>query len=208
MWAPYKDAITEALPHAAIVIDPFHVIKTAERAMDSVRKQVTCSPLVKSALKKDARLFLSSMYKLIVEELRRVEFYLRADATLEKAYFIVQELIGFYWIKDYECALAYITAWKDDVRSSGIDELISVLHTIQNWLPYIMNYFTHRITNGKTEGKNCLLRTIDRLGFHYGLKSIQACVYAHDRKQEYQRWKAHQSKKEKARNKTPLANTA
>ena len=41
-----------------------------------------------------------------------------------------------------------------------------------------------------------LLACIDRMGFHYGLASIQACLYAHDRKQEYLRWKKHQRKRE------------
>ncbi|MDR1531468.1 MAG: transposase [Clostridiales bacterium] len=32
-----------------------------------------------------------------------------------------------------------------------------------------MNYFLHQITNGGTEGKNNLLRVINRIGFHYGI---------------------------------------
>lgn len=79
-----------------------------------------------------------------------------------------------------------------EVLCSGVKEMENVLSTVQNWLPYIMNYFIHRITNGKTEGKNNLLRVIDRIGFHYGLVSIQACIYAHDRKQEIIKWRKYQ----------------
>ena len=99
--------------------------------------------------------------------------------------------MGVYRLRDYEDALNYLAVWESDVLKSGIEEMISVLHTVQNWLPYIMNYFVHRITNGKTEGKNHLLRVIDKMGFHYGLTSIQACLYSHDRKQEYLKWQKH-----------------
>ena len=66
----------------------------------------------------------------------------------------------------------------------------------RNWLPYILNFFRfHRITNGKTEGRNNLIRQIDRMGFHYGIECFQGFLYAHDRKQEYVKWQRHLRKK-------------
>jgi len=195
MWKPYRDAVLEALPQAAIVIDPFHVIQHAQKAMDHVRKRANVPAAVKFAMKKDARLFLTSIFKLTDDELDRLESYLQADSDLEKAYFIVQELSGFYYLKDFEQALHYLGGWESDVLNSGIKKMMELLHTVQNWLPYIMNYFIHRITNGRTEGKNHLLRVIDRKGYHYGLLSIQACIYAHDRMQEYLKWQKHLRKR-------------
>ena len=189
MWKPYRDAICEALPNAAIVVDPFHVIQLAQKAMDEVRKSAKVDSKLKSEMKKNARLLFTSMFKLSGDELDTLERYLQSDPNLEKAYFHVQELMGVYRLHNYDNALNYLASWESDVVNSGIDEMISVLQTVQNWLPYIMNYFVHRITNGKTEGKNHLLRVIDKMGFHYGLTSIQACLYAHDRKQEYLKWK-------------------
>ena len=196
MWKPYRDAILQVLPNAAIVIDRFHVIKIAQSGLNTIRKKANVPKALKSDFKKDAGLFLSSIYKLSDAELIRLESYLRADAALERAYFITQELMEFYNLRDYEHALEYLAEWESSVLSSGIKEMETVLGTVVNWLPYIMNYFIYRITSGRTEGRNNLLRTIDRMGFHYGLTSIQACLYAHDRKQEYLRWKKHQKKKE------------
>jgi transposase len=192
MWKPYRDAIAEVFPHAAIVIDPFHVIQIARKGMDSLRKKAKVPAELKPAFKKDARLFLLSLFKLTDDELERLELYLQADPDLEKAYFIVQELSAFYYLRDYDRALDYLAKWETDVINSGIEEMTNVLNTVVNWLPYILNYFIHRITNGRTEGKNNLLRTIDRMGFHYGVQAIQACIYAHDRKQEYLKWKKYQ----------------
>ena len=194
MWKPYRDAIAQVLPQAAIVIDRFHVVKIAQAGLDIVRKKANVPKAMKSALKKDAGVFLSSVFKLSDAELVRLESYLKADASLEKAWFITQELMEFYNIRDYEHALEYLADWETCVLNSGIEEMEIVLRTVVNWLPYIMNYFIHRITSGRTEGRNNLLRTIDRLGFHYGVDSLQACLYAHDRKQEYSKWKRHQRK--------------
>ena len=199
MWKPYRDAILQALPNAAIVIDRFHVVKIAQAGLDAVRKRADVPKSLKSDFKKDANLFLSSVFKLSDVELIRLEAYLKADAALEKAYFITQELMEFYNLRDFEHALDYLAGWETEVIRSGIKEMENVLGTVVNWLPYIMNYFIHRITSGRTEGRNNLLRTIDRMGFHYGLSSIQACLYAHDRKQEYLRWKKHQRKREISR---------
>lgn len=198
MWTPYRDAIAHALPQADIVIDPFHVVKQVQSAMDSVRKRADILQSVKVQMKKDAQLFLSSLFKLTDEEIDKLESFLKADPVLEKAYFITQELSEFYRLRDYEHALGYLAAWESDVLMSGVDEMADVLRTVVNWLPYIMNYFIHRITNGRTEGRNNLLRAIDMMGFHYGLDSIQACLYAHDRKQEYLKWKKYQRRKFKA----------
>jgi transposase len=196
MWKPYRDAILQVMPQAAIVIDRFHVVKIAQAGLDAVRKKSKVPKELKADFKKDAGLFLSSIFKLSDAELIRLESYLKADAALENAYFITQELMEFYNLRDYEYALEYLASWETDVLRSGINEMENVLSTVVNWLPYIMNYFIHRITSGRTEGRNNLLRTIDRMGFHYGLASLQACLYAHDRKQEYLRWKKHQRKRE------------
>ena len=195
MWKPYRDAIHEALPNAAVVIDPFYVIQAAQREIEKVRKRAKVDKDTKAAFKEDSQLFLTSMLKLTDEELDRLETYLQASAEVEKAYFIVQELTALYRMNDYEDALKYLTYWETGVLESGIPEMISVLHTVQNWLPYILNHFIYRISNGKTEGKNHMLRVIDKMGFHYGIDALQGCIYAHDKKQEFLKWRRHLRRK-------------
>lgn len=112
--------------------------------------------------------------------LDKVEYYLKLYPELEKAYFLHQELYEFYHMRDYEQALQYIANWSEEVLNSEIKELISVLKSIGNWLPYIMNKFIHRISNGRTEGKSNLIRAIRRQGFHYGSVMLRARIYAYD----------------------------
>ena len=39
MWKPYKDAVQLVLPDAKIVIDKFHVVRMANDALETIRKQ-------------------------------------------------------------------------------------------------------------------------------------------------------------------------
>ncbi len=40
MWQPYKDAVRAVLPKAIIIIDKFHVVRMANQALETVRKQL------------------------------------------------------------------------------------------------------------------------------------------------------------------------
>ena len=79
MWKPYRDAILDTLPNAAVVIDPFQVIQAAQREMESFRKRAKVGGETKAALKKDSKLFLSSIFKLSGNELDRLEECLQAS---------------------------------------------------------------------------------------------------------------------------------
>ena len=198
MWKQYKEAVELAIPNAAVVVDRFHVTQLAEKHMNNVRKNANCSKEDKADMKKDAALFLKSFCKLSIEELERLDNYLKKDPQLEKMYYILQDLLEFYNTRGFDEALELLCKWESSVIKSGVNEAVLLYNTIYEWIPYIMNYFIYRISNGKTEGKNNLIRQIDRMGFHYGLDCMRGCLYAHDRKQEYDKWKRHQKKCEKA----------
>ena len=198
MWTAYKDAIHEALPNAVLVIDRFHVMKHAEEAINDARKNADCPRDIKDKMKKDASLFLKYWMKLSTDELDSLDYYLSFDKNLEATYYLVQEFMDFYNLRDYDCALEYLCKWESKLFSSRVIERLRPFYdTVLNWIPYIMNYFLFRITNGRTEGKNTLIRQIDRMGFHYGLDCLQACIYSHDRNQELVKWRRYQQKLER-----------
>ena len=195
MWSAYRDAIHEALPNAVVVIDRYHVTEHAEKVIKSALTSIVCPKEVKEALKEDVPLFLKYWLKLTDDELNSLDYYFSHDKRLEEVYYLIQEFMDFYNQPDYECALEYICQWESKLFASNVVEEIRPLYdTLFNWFPYIMNYFLYRITNGRTEGKNNLLRQIDRMGFHYGLDCLQACLYSHDRNQELVKWRRHQHK--------------
>ena len=208
MWKPYKDAIFEALPNAEVVIDRFHVMKNAEEIINAARKNANCPKKIKDGMKKDCKLFLKYWMKLSEDDMELLDYYLSWDKKLEAIYYQVQEFMDFYNQYNYDQALDYLCQWESKLlKSEVIEELRPLYDTVISWLPYIMNYFLFRITNGRTEGKNNLLRMIDRMGFHYSQVCLQACFYSHDRNQELIKWRRHQRKQERRlllKDKTPV----
>lgn len=57
MWAGYRTAVQEVLPHALVVVDKFHVVRMANDELDSVRRSITrTSPYT---LKQNRSIFLA-----------------------------------------------------------------------------------------------------------------------------------------------------
>ncbi|MDR1541836.1 MAG: transposase [Clostridiales bacterium] len=184
MWEPYKNAINTAIPNADVCIDPFHVVKNASKALNDIRKSTDFgSKKENKKAKKDSYLFTSSIFKLSGAELDRLDSYLGKSEVLANAYFSYQEILYFYKIEGYNEATDYILNWIIDTSELNIPALNKVVATTAKWLFEILNHFKHHISNGKTEGKNRLIRMIERMGFHYGHKTMQAAIYAHDARQ-------------------------
>lgn len=40
MWQPYRDAVRQTLPNAVIVVDKFHVVRMANLAVETIRKNI------------------------------------------------------------------------------------------------------------------------------------------------------------------------
>lgn len=78
--------------------------------------------------------------------------------------------------------------WETLVLMSGLQPLINVLGTVQRWLPWILNFFIHRISNGKTEGRNNAIRQIDRQGYHYKITSLEGRILVRDQRMNRERW--------------------
>ncbi|MDR1537265.1 MAG: transposase [Clostridiales bacterium] len=173
-----------AIPNADVCIDPFHVAENASKALNDIRKSTDFgSKEDNKKAKKDSYLSASSLFKLSGAELDRLESYLGKSDVLANAYFSYQEILYFYKIEGYNEATDYILNWIIDTSELNIPALNKVVATISKWLDEILNHFKHHISNGKTEGKNRLIRMIERMGFHYGHKSMQAAIYAHDARQ-------------------------
>ena len=49
----------------------------------------------------------------------------------------------------------------------GLPQFRQLLPMFRNWRDLILNYFTHRYTNGFVEGKNNHIKVIKRMGYGY-----------------------------------------
>ncbi|MGW4424855.1 ISL3 family transposase [Streptosporangium sp. NPDC004631] len=177
--ACYRSAIKQALPHAVIVVDHFHLVALANKALTSVRQRVTREErgrrgratdpewanrrrLLRGRERLSERGFTRMWNDLIDHEptgqiltvwIAREELRALPACARERAPrpVISQRLFRFlYW-----CA------------GSGIPELITLAETVDAWWPETLAFITTGITNARTEGTNRLIKDAARVAFGF-----------------------------------------
>jgi transposase len=200
MWDGYKTAIETALPHVKVVVDAFHVIQASTRALDEVRKeaQKALSKKQRVALKRDKELFAQPIEELKPEQQERIKHWEAMAPTLAQAIRLHQKLRALYRsCRDLEEALTHLVEWEKEVLDSSLEPFYNMLKTIWNWLPEILNRFVCRISNAKTEGKNNQLRAMNKQGFSYSLRSLQARMHMKEERDAIFNWRKYQDRCER-----------
>ena len=57
--------------------------------------------------------------------------------------------------------------WLNEVECSTINEFKKCISTLREWHEYISNYFRLNYSNGPTEGKNNLIKSVKRISFGF-----------------------------------------
>jgi transposase len=176
MWNPYRLAVHEVLPLAAIVVDKFHVVKMANKAVDDIRKKLRSelSDKERKQLKNDKytmlkrRNTLSPMQEIILQS------WLLNFPTLRQAYDIKESYFEVWEAPNEQEARKRYKAWEKSIPSEmkfAFKDLITATH---NWDQEIFAYFTYRVTNAYTESVNSLIRSVHRMGRGYSFEAIRA----------------------------------
>ena len=172
MRREFRNAVREQCPWALIVIDRFHVIQNATKALHNVRKRVA-----RHASETDRRR-LKGIRELLgkapedVCPATRLELYsvLAAFPALRLAHSLVHWLRRWYDLPDVQMARTRLRAWLYRVTQADMTELNELAATIQRWRPWILNFFRDRVTNGVTEGINTKIKLLKRVA--YGLPNF------------------------------------
>lgn len=180
MYAGYKNACKEVIPQALVVIDKFHVIQYAIRALEEVRKEVK-----RSLPKERQRILTYDRWTLLKnkESLQPKEIAKR-DMWFEE----FPELGIAYWLKEnlrdvYNCETKYDAFQKYyyDFQSQIPDTLTfqpfrDILKTFENNKQEIFNYFDRRETNAYTESINNIIKSVEKEGKGYSYEVLRAKV--------------------------------
>ncbi|RYD42183.1 MAG: ISL3 family transposase [Sphingomonadales bacterium] len=177
MWLPYKLAIEEAMPQAAIIIDHFHVVNHANVAMDEVRRkfQRTISDEPRDDLMAAKDHFTKRQSKLLGQERSDLERWLRDEPKLQDAHYAKE---AFFAIWDHDTragAKAALNHWRAFLPDYLREVFQPVLTATENWETEILNFFDHgRHTNGPTESRNGDIKRIYNYGSGYSFREIRA----------------------------------
>jgi transposase len=85
---------------------------------------------------------------------------------------------GRIGISDVSSASPPATLWYEIVEDDDVPELGRLATTVTRWETEILNWFDSRFTNGPTEGRNPIIKTVKRSGFgfrnfnHYRLRVL------------------------------------
>ena len=190
MSATYAAVYTVILPKAAQVVDSFHVISLANRALDAVRRRVQNEQTGHRGRRDDPlyrarRTLLVGQERLDERATQRLTSLLALgdpNAEVAIAYRVKERLRDFYRAKTLPEARTMLDELIEHCQHPAMPaELRKLARTLQTWSDKICNYHLARISNGPTEALNNLIKRIKRIGFgfrNFANYRIRALLYA------------------------------
>jgi transposase len=181
----YRRATTAHVPHAAICLDPFHVVKWAGEALDlayqTSREQgvkIAVDRLtpaqtwqkVRGALRQPAEKH-DSTRAAIIEQLRR------KHPRLHRAWRLKEDLRRLYQIPA-EHAEDHLRRWINRALRSGINAFTTLARRLRRHRHGILNAIHRRLSNSLLEGINAGIRLIQRRAHGYAdLDNLTEMIY-------------------------------
>jgi transposase len=186
----YAAVYSVVLPNADQVVDPFHVIALANRALDTIRRRVQHEQGGRRN-KGDNPLYRARHLLLVGEErlgaaaaerLRSLLALGDPSAEVAIAYRIKERLRDFYRTQDPDEARVLLAELQRHCAKKAMPPEIQRLgRTVRKWFDKICNYHLARVTNGPTEAINNPIKRIKRIGFgfrNFENYRIRALLYA------------------------------
>lgn len=169
MSKSYQSAARQYLPDVDIVFDRFHVMALTNRALDKVRRQ-ECNKLSKDECKvfKGSRfLFLGNYHELESDKIDQLNSLLAVNIPLFRSHALKEQLRLFWELESREDAEKFLRSWVMGAWYSGVKPMQSLALTLWRHQLELLNYFKHRISNGKAEGINNKIKTLKRQAYGF-----------------------------------------
>jgi transposase len=182
---PYRRAIEQALPHARIVADKFHVIRAVDAAAQRVRARLgkrryrqrighgggvarQHHPANNPTIFRARWLFMKRGNKLTDREREQLWTVFGASVDeLRQAWALKELFASIYDEHDRLEAERMLNVWIDAIARAGIPEFLNTWRTLQWWNEEILNYFDDRVTNAFAEGITNKIKVIKRRSYGF-----------------------------------------
>lgn len=175
MWAPYLKVVRRTLPHAIVVCDKFHIVRTTGKALDGVRRRLQRreghsrrTSGWQPSLFRLRHALLADPTRLRPKQWTALASALQAYPELATAYRLYQDLRRLYAEATSDTAPALLARFYQDVERSELLEFRGLVNgAFRIWEHEILAYFTVRITNAYAEGITNKIKVIKRTGYGY-----------------------------------------
>jgi transposase len=173
MSGPFASAVQSILPRVDIVFDHFHVDALINKALDEIRRQQQNSleRSSKRVVKGKRFLLLRNYDKLDKVAQEGLKALFEINTPLFIAHTLKEQFRLFWEQPTLEKASSFLIRWLWDIFESGLEPLVKVGRTLLGHAQGLVNYFKHRISNGKIEGINNKIKTMSRQA--YGFRDME-----------------------------------
>lgn len=170
MCEAYLSEIRRRAPQARIVIDPFHVVKLANEAVNEVRRSQMRDlkgQLGARALKNTRWILLRDPEDLLVGEYATLASLAKVNRPLYRAYLLKEALRGLYDLPAAE-ARRKLAAWLAWASRSRLKPFLKLARTVRRYREGILAAIELGLSNGRLEGLNSKVRLLSHraFGFH------------------------------------------
>lgn len=178
MWSPYREAVHSVLPGATVIVDKFHVLnmgnEALERARNGLRGQLTIKQ--KRGLTHDRLVLLKREHDLTDRDRSFLDGWTKNYPEIGETYRLKEAYYDIYEATDRFEAEQRYQAWACSVPPELRAYWQPILTAWGNWMPYILAYFEHPLTNAYTERLNSLVLAMNRLGRGYSFEALRAKI--------------------------------
>lgn len=166
MYWGYKTLNEKYFKAATVVVDKFHVVRYANVAVDTVRKQIqaTLDNTDRVQMKKRNKLLAARVHRLNDDGKWALSRLFKAHPAIETAVTIKEWFYDIYECQTRAEAERAYDAWEELIppeMRAAFRPLTNPFHN-RRWRRLIFNYFDHRYTNAYVESLNGLMDTINR----------------------------------------------
>ena len=175
----YRAGLRSHLAHAERVADPFHVVRVANRCLDTVRRRVQNETLGHRGRKADPlyrirKLLLAGTERLDERGNERVLLGLRIGDPHDEVLgaWLAKETVRDIYLTD-DPAEAELLVDKAIAGCIGdeVEEVVSLGKTLSSWRTEIVAHHRTGASNGPTEGLNLSVKKVKRCG--HGFRSFE-----------------------------------
>jgi len=168
MWRPYIEAVGEAVPHAKIVFDLYHVVASFNKVIDCVRR----TEYLRASLE-DRAVYRGAKYLLLKKRIRRRRHreHLRQLLALNERLFTMvllrDKLTEIWGYRSRTWAGRALDDWCALARTVGHRDVDRFAAMLERHRDGILNHCESPIHTGKLEGINNTIKVIKRDAYGY-----------------------------------------
>jgi transposase len=180
----YRQAVRQELPRARIVCDPFHLVRGANEALDTVRRQRQHQPAPRrrqqgrkprkeswrQQLFRARHRLLKARERLSFQERRSLCELFEAEPLLAEAWALKEAFRAVYRSTSRSEAEQRLAHFLAAVERAAVPSFSAFAEGIRLWREELLAYFDQPITNGYAEGVINKVKVIKRRA--YGLPTF------------------------------------